>query len=86
MYEQPATEEHPGGLMVESVSENSDAARRGIRAGDILTAIDGEPITDSSVVSARMQELSVGDTVELTIWREGREVTKTVELIDQNDF
>ena len=86
VYEQPATEEHPGGLMVESVSENSDAARRGIRAGDILTAIDGEPITDSSVVSARMQDLSVGDTVELTIWREGREVTKTVELIDQNDF
>lgn len=86
VYEQQATEEHPGGLLVESVSEHSDAARRGIQAGDILTAIDGEPITDSSVVSARLQDLSVGDTVELTVWREGREVTKTVALMDQNDF
>lgn len=87
MYElTESTDEYPGGLLVDSVSKQSDAYKQGIRADDIITKIDGEDITSFDVVSEKIAGMDVGDSVTLTIWRNGTVLKKTVKLIDQNDF
>ena len=72
--------------MVSEAVAGSDAARKGLRESDVITEIDGQAITDFSVVSDYLAEKQVGDSVRLTIWREGKSIVKAVELIDQNDF
>ena len=86
VYEVENDGSHPAGLMVSEAVAGSDAARKGLRENDVRTEIDGQAITDFSVVSDYLAEKQVGDSVRLTIWREGKSIVKAVELIDQNDF
>lgn len=77
--------EMPEGLYVSAVSEGSDAEKKGIRPGDVLTAVDGEPVTDVNVVSDKKDAKNVGDIMLFSIWREGKEMEIEVELVDTID-
>lgn len=81
-----STDEYPRGLLVDSLSKESDAYHQGVQADDIITKIDGESITDFDMVSEKLSEMEVGDSVTLTIWRNGKILEKTVKLMDQNDY
>ena len=61
----------PDGLYISAVSKGSDAEKKGIAAGDVLTAVNGTPVTLADEVNDIKNELSVGDTMTLTIWRNG---------------
>ena len=76
----------PEGLYVASVAEGSDAERQGILAGDVVTAVDGESVTDSQQVVDRKNQLSVGDKMTFTIWRNGETLEITVTLMDTNEI
>ena len=76
----------PAGLEVNSVSRNSDAAAQGVKTGDIITEINGQPIKNFDAVTELLMELHAGDTVTLKIWRNGTFLEKTVKLIPQSDF
>ena len=67
------------------MAEGSDAERQGILPGDILTAVNGIPVTTTDEVNDIKNELQVGDTMTFSIWREGRELEFNVTLIDTND-
>lgn len=56
----------------------ADAA--GLRAGDIVTDLDGTPITSSVDLTAQVRLHGAGDEVELTYVRDGRSTTVTVTL------
>ncbi|MFP4623877.1 MAG: PDZ domain-containing protein, partial [Gemmatimonadota bacterium] len=57
-------------LVVESVVHGSPAERAGLRAGDVIVAVDGEPAPDRlQLLAAR---LSPGDSVRLRVERDGR--------------
>lgn len=86
VYETADDGTHPAGLLVNNAVEGSDAEAKGILPGDILTAIDGEAITDFDVVSRHLAALEVGGTVRLTVWREGVTLEVDVTLMDQNDI
>lgn len=75
----------PVGLYVTLVSEGSDAERRGIRAGDIITDVNGIPALSNDVVSEAKRELAVGDTIRFTIWRDGESFDVDVALVDYYD-
>jgi len=81
-----ADDTHPGGLMVIEAVEGSDAARKGLRENDIITQIDGNEITGFDDVSKHLDGKAVGDSVSLTVWRDGKVFVKSVELIDQTAF
>lgn len=68
------------GLLIEQVNEASPAEQAGIRAGDVMTAIDGLPI--NSVISAidQINRKAPGQTVSLGIYREGENLEIPVEL------
>ena len=73
-------------MEVNSVSRNSDAAAQGVKTGDIITEINGQPIKNFDAVTELLMELHAGDTVTLKIWRNGTFLEKTVKLIPQSDF
>ena len=78
--------ELPAGLYVSAVSEGSDAEKQGILPGDIVTAVNGIPVTTTNEVNDIKNELQVGDTMTFRIWRDGEELEITVTLIDTNDI
>jgi S1-C subfamily serine protease len=68
------------GARVESVTVGSPAERGGLRAGDLITALEGRPVRDPDDLSALVADRRPGQRVELTVERGGERRTLNVEL------
>lgn len=60
----------PDGALVSSVAPDSAASKAELKAGDVITAIDGQPVRTAGDVSSRIGLAKPGDKVALTIWRD----------------
>ena len=60
---------------------NSPAQKAGLRGGDIVTALDGQPINGPEELIVAVRSKNVGDVVSLTYKRDGKEKTVTLTLI-----
>ncbi|MCL2014417.1 MAG: trypsin-like peptidase domain-containing protein [Oscillospiraceae bacterium] len=58
------------GILIDSVDENMDAAKKGIRRGDIITKINGKNITAASHLTDILKTKKPNDVVKLTIYRD----------------
>ena len=76
----------PDGLYVMDVSDGSDAKEKGIKKGDVITAVNGIPVTTTDEISDIKNEMAVGDTIVLTVWRDGESMDVSVVLVDTNDI
>ena len=76
----------PDGLYVSMVTEGTDAEKKGIREGDIITAVNGEPVLTSDVILKIRDSLQVGDVITFTIWRDGESSDVEVIIGDMNDI
>jgi serine protease Do len=65
------------GVLVTSVADDSPAAKAGIKAGDVITAIDGEKVEGAGDVARGINKKKEGD-VTLTVIRKGNPRTITV--------
>jgi putative serine protease PepD len=74
------TLEGRGGALIESVEPGSAAEAAGIEAGDLIVAIDGSTIEGIEDLAGQVRSRHAGDTVELTVVRDGEELTLTVTL------
>lgn len=70
------------GVYVQSVSENSDAEKAGIRIGDRIVSIDGDTIKESTDVKKIISSKSPGDKVSIVVSRNGKDKTYTFELTE----
>ncbi|HEY8880822.1 MAG TPA: Do family serine endopeptidase [Roseateles sp.] len=70
----------PDGALVSSVQPESAAAKAGLKAGDVITAIDGEAVHVAGDVSSRVGLARPGDKLKLEIWRDKGRVSETVSL------
>ena len=68
------------GLLVSSVDENTPAAKAGIKAGDVITAINGKPVKDAGDVMDHLQGVEGGKTVPVEITRDKKSQTVTVTI------
>jgi Do/DeqQ family serine protease len=68
------------GVLVVQVAENSPAARAGIQPGDLLVAIDNEPVQTVTDLRKRIDLAHIGDTVTLSLVRDGEKMTRKVTL------
>jgi C-terminal processing protease CtpA/Prc len=64
------------GALVTSVDENSPAKTAGLKAGDVITAINGQPIRTGADVRRRLA--SVDGKATLTLMRDRKEMTLEV--------
>jgi serine protease Do len=58
------------GVLVKSVNDNSVANKAGLRAGDVITAIDGGAVKTSADLRRRTQRLEDGDEFTLSVVRD----------------
>ncbi len=70
----------PAGTEILAVLEGSCAETAGLEAGDIVTAVDDTEITSSSELQSAVQSCQAGDTVTLSVYRDGSTLTLTVTL------
>jgi S1-C subfamily serine protease len=59
------------GLHVAQVMPQSPAARSGLRVGDVVLSVAGEPISSATSLQAAMVEDAIGRRLEITVWRNG---------------
>ena len=76
----------PDGLYVVSVAEGSDAAAKGLAEGDVITAIDGQGVTTTAQVGEIIAGLEVGDTITMTVYRNGETFDVEVALVETSDI
>lgn len=70
----------PEGLYVSAVAEGSSAMEEGVRVGDIVTRVNGQPVHSTEEVLEIRDSLAVGDRMVLTLYREGRQLEVTIQL------
>lgn len=70
----------PVGVYVKSVSDFSPAQKADIKIGDVITKINDAAISTTSELNQEKNKYSIGDTITLTIIRNGEEVLKQVVL------
>ena len=81
-------EKDGGGTQVQvmEVSAGSGAADAGIQAGDVILAADGQAVSvTSDLLTARRSHI-IGDTVTLTILRDGQQFDVEVTLRSNRSF
>jgi serine protease Do len=71
------------GAFVVDVEPGTGADEAGLRQGDVILEIDGQPISSSEELGEAVRSGEVGDELEITIEREGEEQTITAELGSQ---
>jgi len=60
------------GVVIGKVLEDSPAAKSGLRDGDVITAINGQPVEGTVQFRRMVRETPAGRTLQLTVWRDGR--------------
>lgn len=78
--------ERPTGVVVSALHPASPFAAAGLRAGDVITAIDGHPVNAPAGLLYRMMVLGPGATADVTYQRAGRTYHVSVPMIDPPDF
>ncbi|MDU4435494.1 MAG: serine endoprotease DegP [Pluralibacter gergoviae] len=68
------------GAFVSQVMPNSSAAKAGIKAGDVITTLNGKVISSFAALRAQVGSMPVGSKVELGLLRDGKPVNVTLEL------
>lgn len=69
------------GVMIEEVVKGSAAEKAGIKVGDIVTSYNGSPIFTSEQLIEAIQSSSVGDTVNISVVRDGETKSISAKLM-----
>lgn len=73
------------GVFIAEVMENSAAYDAGLKAGDVIVSISGSKVKNPSEVQAVISKYSPGDTIEISIVRDG-EPLKIIVVLKGMDF
>jgi Do/DeqQ family serine protease len=60
------------GVLVSQVVDGSAAEKAGIKAGDVITAINGKPVKDAAALRNSIGLLRIGDRVDVSLLRDGK--------------
>jgi len=72
--------DEPRGALVASVAPNSPSEKAGVKAGDIILEFNGEKIGEMKELPIIVARTEVGKKVKVKIWRNKKEITKTITL------
>ena len=72
--------DEPRGALVASVAQNSPSAKAGVKEGDIILEFDGQKIQEMKELPMIVAKTKVGKKVKVKIWRNKKEIIKTIIL------
>jgi serine protease Do len=67
------------GVLVSAVLPDTPAAKAGLKAGDVITKLDGDAVHNVGELRGKLEEKHEEKSVTLTLLRKGAEMTLTVE-------
>jgi serine protease Do len=68
------------GALVSDPQANGPAAKAGVEAGDVITAVNGAAVKDARDLARQIGSIAPGTSVKLTVWRKGEEKNVSVSL------
>ena len=72
--------QHADGAIISQVTPGSPAAQAGLKSGDVIRSLDGQPIMNGSALQVAVSEDSPGKTISLGILRDGSPQTVSVKV------
>ena len=69
------------GVEILGVTQGGAADISGLESGDVILQVNGYPVNESNELQEKVAVMRPGEIVDLTIWREGNEMSKKVELM-----
>lgn len=72
----------PQGIYVVSVTKDTGAYDAGIKAGDIITAVNGKAITTLAEFNKEKESFKAGDKIKLSVYRDGKDFDVQVTLTE----
>ena len=74
-----------GGALISNVAPGSAAAAAGLKSGDVITEVNGEPVLGSGSLSSMVGMSAPGERVRLKVWRDHQERTIEAKLGGASD-
>ena len=72
--------ERDSGVVITRVHEGSSADQAGLQPGDVVTAVNGDPVKKAQQLQNKVGLSPVGEEIDLRILRDGEEQTVTAEI------
>jgi serine protease Do/serine protease DegQ len=72
------------GALISQVVEGSAAEKAGIKAGDVVTAVNGKPVKDAAALRNAIGMLSIGERVDVALLRDGKPRRVTAVIGDRD--
>ena len=73
------------GVLVSRVKEDSPADQAGIRKGDIIVSLNSRTMKSPDQLTSTIRDSKVGQTVAVTLWRNGERRSVSVRLAERQD-
>ena len=75
----------PEGALVSNVDPRGPAAKAGLKSGDVILGVDGQPIVGSGDLPAVIGQFTPGSQVKIDVWRQGQRENMEVTLGDADE-
>ena len=72
----------PAGLLITQVEPKGPADQAGLATGDILLTLNGTAVQDPNTLNALLSACAIGDTVQVTIYRSGRQYSARLTVAE----
>jgi serine protease Do len=72
------------GALVSDVTPDSPGGKAGLKSGDVITELDGKPVSDAGELQMETSQKQPGDTVRLSVIRDGKTIDVPVTLESAN--
>jgi serine protease Do len=69
-----------GGVLIGDVSGDTPAAKAGLKSGDVVTELNGEPVSAANQLQVQISQMAPGTSVKMKVWRDGKSQDVTVTL------
>ncbi len=74
------------GIVVDSVQEGSPAERAGLKRGDVLLSVNGQPVHSGDQLVAIVSDSDIGAKLRIDYLRDGKRAAAQVEVADRNQI
>jgi len=74
------------GVLVTQVFPDNPADKAGIKAKDVIVAVDGKAVATGRELSSAVAGLPIGKAVPVKLFRDGKEMTVTVQLTERKEM
>ncbi len=70
----------PKGIIVQGIVDGGAASKADIKKGDVILSVDGHEVDEPNELQSFIARKSAGTDIKLTLWRDGKEINRTVTL------